>query len=263
LLPKLGYGGARLVVAVPRVWIDVASMADLEEVALIYRQRRGRCLRVATKFPRLTRAFFAEHGIADYMIVQSGGATEGAPASGVADIIVDLSSTGATLAQNHLKEISGGTLVDSQACLIASTRSTDWDGEALHALRQVVEMIEGRLRAKSSKVVQFSALRSQAARIAAELEVRFHCEAHDGARAAWGQTYGSPAADAPVAVTAICPSPALYSVILYLREAGCLEITTSRPDFIFSKPSEAVEGFRKLLRHLHEDQKSPLNTGGG
>src|SRR5580658_4801513 len=126
LMPKLGFGGTRLVVAVPQSWVDVSTMNDLDEAAMLFHQRHGRSLRVATKFSRLTRGFLSESGIVEYSLVESSGATEGAPAAGIADFVVDLTSTGTTLAENHLKEISGGTVLETQACLIASCRSPLW-----------------------------------------------------------------------------------------------------------------------------------------
>src|SRR5690606_20423732 len=100
----LGFGHADVVVAVPDAWHDVTSMADLDDVAADFRQRHGRRLRVATKYWWLTQQFFsARHGIQVYRIVESLGATEGAPAAGSADIIVDITSTGSTLRANHLR----------------------------------------------------------------------------------------------------------------------------------------------------------------
>ena len=97
LLSPLGFGHANVVVAAPQAWIDVRTMADLDDVASAYRAKRGERMRVATKYVNLTRRFFAEHGVADYRIVESLGATEGAPASGAAELIVDITTTGATL----------------------------------------------------------------------------------------------------------------------------------------------------------------------
>ena len=88
-LAPLGFGNADVVVAVPRAWIDVRSMADLEDVAATFHARRGRRMRVATKYVNLTRRFFAERGVTDYRIVESLGATEGAPAAGGAELIVE------------------------------------------------------------------------------------------------------------------------------------------------------------------------------
>ncbi|WP_141049106.1 ATP phosphoribosyltransferase, partial [Brucella melitensis] len=101
---QLGFGHADVVVAVPEVWRDVTTMADLDDVAADFRQRHGRRLRIATKYWRLTQQFFSQkHGIQVYRIVESLGATEGAPAAGSADMIVDITSTGSTLRANRLK----------------------------------------------------------------------------------------------------------------------------------------------------------------
>jgi len=118
---RLGFGQADVVVAVPDVWLDVDTMADLGDVAADFRARHGRRLRIATKYWRLTQQFFsAQHGIQVYRIVESLGATEGAPASGQADIIVDITSTGSTLQANHLKILSDGIILQSEACLVRS-----------------------------------------------------------------------------------------------------------------------------------------------
>lgn len=118
---RLGFGHANVVVAVPEVWHDVSSMADLDDVAADFRQHHGCCLRIATKYWRLTQQFFSQkHGIQVYRIVESQGATEGAPAAGSADMIVDITSTGATLTANRLKILDDGVILKSQACLVAS-----------------------------------------------------------------------------------------------------------------------------------------------
>jgi ATP phosphoribosyltransferase len=118
---RLGFGAADVIVAVPDCWLDVASMADLDEVAEQFYQRHGRRLRVATKYKNLTRRFFAEKGVTGYRIVDSAGATEGAPAAGTADLIVDISTTGSTLAANQLRILDDGLLLKS--CAVLSTRS--------------------------------------------------------------------------------------------------------------------------------------------
>ena len=102
-LTPLGFGHADVVVAVPDCWLDVSRMADLEDVAAQFSRAHGRRLRVATKYLNLTRRFFAANGVAGYRIVESAGATEATPASGTAELIVDITSTGATLKANHLK----------------------------------------------------------------------------------------------------------------------------------------------------------------
>lgn len=120
---KLGFGHANVVVAVPEAWVDVETMADLDDVAAELRARHKRQLRIATKYFQLTRGFFAGHGIAMYRIVESLGATEGAPAAGQADIIVDITSTGSTLKANHLKILSDGVILRSEANLVVSKKA--------------------------------------------------------------------------------------------------------------------------------------------
>lgn len=121
---RLGFGHADVVVAVPDIWLDVDSMADLDDVAADFRQRHGRRLRIATKYWRLTQQFFSgKHGIQVYRIVESLGATEGAPAAGQADVIVDITSTGSTLKANRLKILDDGVILESEACLVSSKKA--------------------------------------------------------------------------------------------------------------------------------------------
>jgi ATP phosphoribosyltransferase len=120
LVAPLGFGRADCVVAVPEAWIDVETMEDLDDVAAGFLPRHGRRLTVATKYVNITRRFFAGHGIADYRIVESLGATEGAPATGAADLIVDITTTGSTLRANGLKMLADGTILKSEAWLVAS-----------------------------------------------------------------------------------------------------------------------------------------------
>ncbi len=139
---RLGFGRADVVVAVPDVWLDVDTMADLDDVAADFRQRHGRRLRIATKYWRLTQRFFtAQHGIQVYRIVESLGATEGAPAAGSADVIVDITTTGSTLRANHLKVLSDGVILRSQACLVASRKKRTAADEA--TIREIAEAMKG------------------------------------------------------------------------------------------------------------------------
>jgi ATP phosphoribosyltransferase len=124
-LRPLGFGRADVVVAVPDCWIDVTRMADLEDVAAQFARVHGRRLRVATKYLNLTRRFFASAGVTGYRIVESVGATEGTPASGTAELIVDITTTGTTLAANHLKVLEDGLILRSQAHLFAA-RGAAW-----------------------------------------------------------------------------------------------------------------------------------------
>ena len=125
LLKPLGFGFADVVVAVPRSWIDVSTMADLDDICAAYAARHKKRLRVATKYAQLTRGFFAHAGISDYRIVPSAGATEGAPTAGTAEVIVDITTTGSTLKANGLKILDDGVILKSQATL-AMSLAADW-----------------------------------------------------------------------------------------------------------------------------------------
>lgn len=129
---KLGFGHADVVVAVPNGWIDVRTMADLDRIAQPFRRAHGRWYRVATKYLNTTRRFFAQKGVTDYRIVESLGATEGTPAAGTADLIVDITTTGETLRANGLKILADGVILKSEANLVVS-RSADWNPQAAAA----------------------------------------------------------------------------------------------------------------------------------
>ncbi len=153
LLAPLGFGAANVVVAAPQAWIDVRDMADLADVAGGFRARHGRGLRVATKYVNTTRRFFAAHGINDYRIVESSGATEGAPAAGSADLIVDITTTGATLAANALKTLDDGVILRSQANLAASL-GAPWGEQAREAARVILSRIAAEEEARTTREVR-------------------------------------------------------------------------------------------------------------
>lgn len=133
---RLGFGPADVVIAVPESWLDVAFVSDLDQVATEFYETHGRRLRVATKYLALTRRFFANNGVTGYRIVESLGATEGAPASGSAEIIVDITTTGSTLKANRLKILDDGLILRSEAVLAAR--------QAI-AARPVVQNLKNRL----------------------------------------------------------------------------------------------------------------------
>jgi ATP phosphoribosyltransferase len=119
---KLDFGMADVVVAIPNDWIDVQTIADLEEVSFEFRDKKNIRLRVATKYPNLTNNFLFSKGITQYKIVPSLGATETYPFIGSSEIITDISSTGKTLKDNNLRIIKDGFILNSQACLLISKK---------------------------------------------------------------------------------------------------------------------------------------------
>src|SRR5690606_27535822 len=175
MVEPLGFGYANVVVAVPQAWIDVRTMADLDDVASAFRARHNRRMRVATKYINLTRNFFARHGIVDYRIVESLGATEGAPATGSAELIVDITTTGATLAANALKIVEDGVILRSQANLVASLNAS-WGEAERDAARALLDRIAAERSAHSMREVR-SRFRAADAELLAEAKGRFGAEA--------------------------------------------------------------------------------------
>lgn len=137
----MGFGHADLVVAVPAAWVDVETMHDLDEVADEIRAIHGHPLRVATKYHNLVRGFFRRHGVADYRLVDSQGATEAAPKNLAAEVIADITSSGETLRANHLKVLEDGLILESQAMLCRSL-TAEWTAEAEAAWTAIEGRIE-------------------------------------------------------------------------------------------------------------------------
>ncbi len=139
-LTSLGFGHADLIIAVPKAWVDVETLDDLDAVAAAFRKRHGHRLRIATKYHRLVREFLREHGVADYLLVDRQGATEGTVKNLTAEAIADITSTGETLRANHLKIIGGEPVHRSQATLFRS-RAATLDAAARQALTSLRERL--------------------------------------------------------------------------------------------------------------------------
>ena len=120
---KLDYGNATLVVAVPDEWIDVQTLADLEEISFDFKDKKKSRLRVATKYPNLTKEFLFSKGVTQFKLVPSLGATEVYPFTGSSEILTDITSTGETLKANNLRILKDGIILHSQACLMTSKKS--------------------------------------------------------------------------------------------------------------------------------------------
>ena len=125
---KFNYGKANLVLAIPDLWLDVQTLLDLDEVAYEFKRKKKKLLRVATKYPNLTRQFLYSKGVTQFQLVQSLGSTEVSPFTGTAEIISDITSTGKTLKANNLRLLKDGEILKSQACLMISKLSTKKSG---------------------------------------------------------------------------------------------------------------------------------------
>lgn len=149
----LEYGNCQLVVAVPENWIDIRSCADLWHLAGYYLDHKRRGLRIATKYPVLTGQFLRKHGITHCKIFSPHGALEAAPLTETADLIVDLTETGTTLRENHLKLLEDGTVLRSQACLLGNTRLLRENQQALNLASIILELIEARKQARNRSML--------------------------------------------------------------------------------------------------------------
>ena len=145
VIKQLGFGHSQLVFAVPDSWVDVTSISDLSDISREFREN-GNDLRIATKFPRLVERFLLKNGLNYFSLVKASGTLEAAPSMGYADIIADLSSTGTTLRENHLKTLRGGIVIASEACLIANTQEMSSSPEKLSQATAMVDRFEGHLR---------------------------------------------------------------------------------------------------------------------
>ena len=128
VIKKLDFGKANLVVAIPDPWIDVQTIADLEEIAFEFRDKKKKRLRVATKYPNLTREFLFSKGVTQFKLIDSLGATEAYPFIGSAELITDITSTGETLRANNLRILKDGEILKSQACIFASKKNSKKKG---------------------------------------------------------------------------------------------------------------------------------------
>ena len=124
IFKKYNFGKANLVIAIPDQWIDVQTVADLEEIAFEFRENKKKKLRVATKYPNLTKEFLFYKGVTQFRIVESLGATEAYPFTGSAELITDISSSGETLKANNLRVLKDGEILKSQACIFTSKKNS-------------------------------------------------------------------------------------------------------------------------------------------
>ncbi len=233
LIDGLGFGYANVVVAVPQAWIDVRSMADLDDVATSFRLKHDRRLRVATKYVNLTRGFFAQQGIIDYRIVESSGATEGAPAAGTAELIVDITTTGTTLAANGLKVIEDAVMLRSQANLVAA-RGAAWGNGEREIARLVLDRIAAHKRAQALREVRTRFPGCDDALLAAA-QRRFGVETPFGGPTSSGM------------LTLHCPPSEVHGLASFLRDNGAASVVVAELDYIFARDNPL---FAKLEARL-------------
>jgi ATP phosphoribosyltransferase len=221
LIEGLGFGYANVVVAVPQAWIDVRTMADIDDVASAFRLKHNRRMRVATKYLNLTRGFFSANGITDYRVVESAGATEGAPAAGTAELIVDITTTGATLAANGLKVIDDGVILRSQANLVAA-RTAAWDDECLASARLILDRIAAHMRARAYREVRtrFPGCDDRLLQMAKE-------------QFGVATPFGGPTSSGML--TLHCPPREVHALANFLRDNGAETVAVGDLDYVFTR----------------------------
>ncbi len=247
----LGYGHCQLTVAVPETWVDVNSMADLLDVAADFREYQQRNIRVATTYTALTRQYLHQQGIHHFTLVKAEGAIEAAPTIGYADIVVDLTQTGTTLRENHLKMLADGVIVESQACLIANRKALKSNPEIMGTLRVLLEYIDAALNGKRYQQMSVNILGTDAESIAHKVA------AHPATRGLQGPTiapiYSANGHDAQhhgaqwYTVTIIVQTKDLLHAVEYLRSIGASQMSTIplRYAFLDNAPT-----FTRLVKQL-------------
>ena len=247
VLPDLGFRRCQLVIAVPESWLDIASVTDLADLSIDFK-RRGRQLRVATKFPNLVSDHLYRHGVNYFALTAAHGALEAAPALGYADVIADLTETGVTLRDNHLRVIEGGVVLRAQACLIANARTIGASPARLEQARQLIELCEAKLRSRAYRVITANVAGESAALVAAQIVSNLDLAGEAGPTVAPVYPKDSNGlGPCWFAVSVIVPAERMLAAIDHLRAAGSSGIIVGTPDYMFESESVAFALLRDVI----------------
>ena len=237
LIEDLDYGRCEFVMAVPDSWMDVTSLSDLADLALEFRQD-GKQLRIATKYPRLLRGYLFERGINYFTLVPASGAMEAAPAAGYADLIADLTATGVTLRENQLKQLDEGTILTSQACLIANPLRLSASTSVLALARSIVELMEGHLRAEPYYRVTANVRASSPEDVSSTVLARPELAGLRGPTVARG--YNVEEQDW-FNVSLLIKKDHILEAVDHLRDCGAIDVAASQLSYLFDGHSEAYQ----------------------
>ncbi len=246
VIDRLGFGPCELLLAVPDSWIDVTSIADLADLSL-RNQERGGQLRIATKYSNLTKSFLYRQGISHFLLVHAEGAMEAAPRMGYADLIADLSATGTTLRENHLRPLDGGTIIASEAVLIGNRKNLRESASKLETLREMIELVEAHRRAR-----QFVALRANISGESVE-DVQSRILANpalSGSKGPGVVAVASPpgSANSWFETNLLVASNVIHKTMQHLRDLGGTDIIVTRPNYVFDANSATYDRFERLLK---------------
>lgn len=244
---RLGYGHCSLVVAVPENWVDVENMIDLSEVALDFREVKKRNIRVATKYPLLARRFLHSHNIHHFTLVKAEGAIEAAPNLGYADFIIDLTQTGTTLRENHLKTLPDGMILESQACLIGNRATLKNSTEILDTVRVLLEYIDSAQLGRGYHQLTANVRGESAQSIAAGFASNPVTRGLQGPTVAPIFGTGAENGDQWHTVTITIPFKDLLEATEHIRATGGTQIIASPVRYIFLRESPTYTRLLEIL----------------
>ena len=240
IIDDLRFGRCEFVLAVPDSWLDVVSVADLADLALEFHQE-GKQLRIATKYPRLLRGYLFQKGINYFTLVPTTGSLEAAPAAGYADLIADITATGTTLRENGLKTLEEGTILVSQACLIANPIELAMSDKALGLARSLAETMESYLRAQPYYRLTANVQGASEEQVSATILARPQLAGLRGPTIA--RVYNLEEQDW-YSVSLLVKKDMLLEAVEHLRDAGALDIAASQLSYLFDGGSKS---FRQLF----------------
>ncbi len=237
LIPDLRYGGCEFVLAVPDSWLDVSSVADLADLALEFHQE-GKQLRIATKYPRMLRGYLFDRGINYFTLVPTSGSLEAAPVAGYADLIADLTATGTTMRENRLKTLEEGTILVSQACLIANPLQLAKSDRCLELARSLAELVESHLRAEPYYRLTANVQGTSEEQVSATILARPQLAGLQGPTIA--RVYNLEPQDW-YSVSLLVKKERLLEAVDHLRDSGAVDIAASQLSYLFDGRSQAFD----------------------
>ena len=244
LMQDLAFGKCELVLGVPDVWLDITSINDLSDLATEFKNK-GRELRIATKFPRLTEKFLYSNNIHHFTIVLSSGSLEAAPTMGYADLIADLSASGSTLRENGLKTLDDGAILASQACLIGNLRLLAGQASRLFVVKQILENVEGYLRAQEYSTVTANVPGSSPKGVATKILSQPHLLGIQGPTIA---PVFSNVSEDWFSVTILVKSDLIPEVVQSFRALDGNGIAVSRHQYLFQRESTAYQSLIENIK---------------
>ena len=243
----IGFGKPRLLIAVPDSWFDVTNVSDLADLSLEYHQK-GKSLRIATKYTRLVKRFLSGKGLNYFSLIPASGGIEAAPLMGYADLIADISATGITLRENQLRPLVDGTIIQSEASLIANVRLLASTPEKLSLTREFLERVEASTRARDYVRVSANMLADSQEDAAALVLKKPELSGIDGPSVS--HVFG----DKPgkwFNIQVVVPSENLLEAVDFLRQLGGTSITVNDASYVFRNKCKTYE---ELLASIKEFQ---------